>query len=545
MRLYKSILFVFSSLHIISQTPNWQWAKNAGNTASENASGIATDNLGNSYVCGYYFSSSFTIGTATLTNNGNYDLYIAKYDNSGNPIWARSFGGTFDDNANAVAIDASGNVYVTGFFISPTMVCGTTTLTNSAAGDIFILKFDSSGNLIWAKNMGDGGTNQGNAIATDGSGNVFITGQYNSTTLTFGTYTLTSNGNDDMFVAKYDGNGNVMWALSAGDNFSDVGNGITCDATGNVFVTGYFKSSTMALGTTTLVNASATSADLFVLKLSNNGTILTANSTGDIFDEIGYGITADVTGNVIMTGAYFSPTLTIGTSTLTNYGSRDVLTIKCDNSCNFIWARGAGGNSDDYGYGIDTDASGNIYVNGHNHSFLFTHGTYTVSMMGGVGDGFLAAFSSAGTALWLDDMGGGGDDGWNALSTDGAGNLYCAGYFASTSVTLGTTNLVSGGSADLLLAKANTSNGMVYYGAESDNVFSLYPNPSSGEFFVKPLRPSDRIKVEVYNSVGHLVYIEESTDALNKVGLSGSAAGMYFVRLTTDNTSYTKKLILN
>lgn len=545
MRLYKSILFVFLSLQIMSQTANWQWAKNAGSTASENASGIATDNIGNSYVCGYYFSSSFTIGSTTLTNNGNYDLLIAKYDNSGNPIWAKSFGGAYDDNANAIAIDGSGNVYITGYFISPTMVCGTTTLTNSGAGDIFILKFDASGNLIWAKNMGDGGSNQGNAITTDGSGNVFVTGLFNSTTLTLGTFTLTSNGNDDMFVTKLDANGNVIWALSAGDNFSDAGNGITCDAAGNVFVTGYFKSSTMALGTTTLVNASATSADLFVLKLSNSGTVLNANSTGDMFDEIGYGITADATGNVILTGAYFSPTLTIGTSTLTNYGSRDVLTIKCDNTCNFIWARGAGGNSDDYGYGIDTDASGNIYVNGHNHSFLFTHGTYTVSMMGGVGDGFLAAYSSAGTALWLDDVGGGGDDGWNALSTDGAGNLYCAGYFASTSVTLGTTNLVSGGSADLLLAKINTSNGIADLDTQEDHVFISYPNPTSGEFFIKILQQESLEKLEIYNSVGHLVYKAESTEALNKVDLSGSAAGMYFVRLTIDNTSYIKKLILN
>ena len=259
-------------------------------------------------------------------------------------------------------------------------------------------------------------------------------------------------------------------------------------------------------------------------------------------DDVGTGITCDNSGNVIITGYYFSPSLTIGTSTLTNYGNQDILTIKCSNSCNFIWARGAGGNSDDYGYGIKTDASGNIYVNGHNHSFLFTHGTYTVSMAGGVGDGVLTAYSSVGTALWLDGVGGGGDEGWNALSIDGAGNLYCAGYFASSLVTVGTTNLSSAGSADLLVAKLSTVNSVTEINSVSRD-FIIFPNPSNGEVFVSPPVKSDWMKCEVFNSTGYLIYIHESAEQVMRLNLENEAKGIYFIHISSGNHSVTKKLI--
>lgn len=522
--------------------PNWQWAKSHGSTAAENISGLAVNSIGESYACGYYFSSNFTLGTTTLTNNGNYDSYITKFDVNGNPLWAKSFGGGFDDNATGIALDGSGNSYVVGNFISSNMVCGTTTLTNSAFGDLFIVKLDINGNFIWAKNFGDGGNTVATAVTLDATGDILITGFYNSATLTMGTYTLTTFGNDDAFVAKLDANGNVIWAQSFGDNLAENANGITTDPSGNSYITGFYKSSNLTVGSSTLSNASPASADIFLVKMDNTGNVLNAATFGDMLDEVGTGITRDVNGDIILTGYYFSPTLVIGTSTLANNGSRDVLVVKTNSNCAVQWAQGGGGNNDDYGYGIAADAVGRIYVNGHNHSFLASFGTQTLSF-GGVGDGFLVAYSPTGTALWADGMGGGTDDGWNALALDGAGNIFCGGYFSSTSVSLGSTNLNCNGSGDLLLAKMLNTTGLADVNAASPDIL-IYPNPSAGVVHFKSIS-ADYFNLEIYDAQGKLQMnvLHQPSDLT--LDLSYLPKGMYLIRMTSGEAILTKKLLIN
>lgn len=542
MRSYLLIFVFLLTVFVKAQVPNWQWAKGHGSTAAENISGLAVNSIGESYACGYYFSSNFTLGTTTLTNNGNYDSYVAKFDVNGNPLWAKSFGGGFDDNATAIAIDGSGNSYVVGNFISSTMVCGTTTLTNSAFGDLFIVKLDVTGNFVWAKNFGDGGNTVATAVTVDATGNIHIAGFYNSATLTIGTYTLTTFGNDDAFVAKLDANGNVLWAKSFGDNLAENANGITTDPSGNSYITGFYKSTNLTVGSTTLSNASPASADIFLVKMDNAGNVLNAATFGDMLDEVGTGITRDVNGDIILTGYYFSPTLVVGTSSLTNNGSRDVLVIKTNSNCTVQWAQGGGGNNDDYGYGIAADAVGRIYVNGHNHSFLASFGTQTLSF-GGVGDGFLVAYSSTGTALWADGVGGGTDDGWNALALDGAGNIYCGGYFSSTSVSLGSTNLNCNGSGDLLLAKMLNTTGLDFT-ANHENDFIMYPNPSAGVVHFKSLS-ADYFGLEIYDAQGKLQVSLHHQPSDLSLDLSYLPKGMYLTRLKIGEAILTKKLLIN
>lgn len=542
MRFYTLIIILFLTALLKAQVPNWQWAKSHGNMAAENISGLAVNSIGESYACGYYFSSNFTLGTTTLTNNGNYDSYVAKFDVNGNPLWAKSFGGGFDDNATSIAIDASGNSYVVGNFISATMVCGTTTLTNSAFGDMFIVKLDVNGNFVWAKNFGDGGNTSASSVDVDAGGNVLIAGYYNSATLTMGTSTLNTYGNDDAYVAKLDANGNVLWAQSFGDNLAEHANGITTDPSGNSYITGFYKSSNLTVGTTTLNNVSPASADIFLIKLDNAGNVLSSATFGDMLDEVGTGITRDVSGDIILTGYYFSPSLTIGTSTLSNYGSRDVLVVKTNSNCVAQWAQGGGGNNDDYGYGIGVDAVGRIYVNGHNHSFLASFGTQTLSF-GGVGDAFLVAYSPTGTALWADGVGGGADDGWNALALDGAGNIYCGGYFSSTSVSLGATNLNCNGSGDLLLAKMLNTTGFEII-AKNEDDFVMYPNPSSGIVNFR-LLSDEGFDLEVYDAQGKSLFSLSHQPNGLALDFSNYPKGIYLVRMTKGELVLTKKLIIN
>jgi len=195
-----------------SQAPNWLWAKSAGGISSDRGTDIATDASGNVLVTGDFSSSSAIFGTTTLANAGGYDMFIAKYDGSGNVLWAKREGGTSDDRGNGITTDASGNVLVTGNFKSDSMTFGATVLINLNPffSDLFIAKYDTGGNILWAKSAGGTHEDVGNSIITDAGGNVFVAGWFRDS-ISFGTITLTGAG-VDFFVVKYDAGGNVLWA---------------------------------------------------------------------------------------------------------------------------------------------------------------------------------------------------------------------------------------------------------------------------------------------------------------------------------------------
>ncbi len=238
------------------QAQDLVWAKRAGGTSIDFGRGIAVDGSGNSHVTGEFFGSA-TFGPGetnetTLTSAGNRDIFVAKYDASGDLVWAKraGAGGASFDQGLGIAVDGSGNSYVTGHFVgSATFGPGETnetTLTSAGFDDIFVAKYDASGDLVWAKRAGGMSFNDfGQGIAVDGSGNSYVTGNFQGSA-TFGPgetnqTTLTSSaGSFDIFVAKYDASGDLVWAKRAGGTAVDVGNGIAVDGSGNSYVTGDF-----------------------------------------------------------------------------------------------------------------------------------------------------------------------------------------------------------------------------------------------------------------------------------------------------------------
>ncbi len=132
------VLFLIT-LALSGQSHHWEWAKSAAGTDGENINCVTTDINGNVLVSGYFYSQTLTIGNFTLNNSGNYDVFIAKYDSSGNVLWAKSAGGLYDDVGMGIVADLSGNVTVTGYFYSTMLTAGNFSLANKGAGDIFIL----------------------------------------------------------------------------------------------------------------------------------------------------------------------------------------------------------------------------------------------------------------------------------------------------------------------------------------------------------------------------------------------------------------------
>ena len=355
---------------------NWLWAKKAGGTDSDYGYGIAVDASGNSYVIGCFYSATATFGSTTLTGNGINNIFVTKLDSSGNWLWAKNARESPYDYGHGIAVDASGNSYVTGYF-SGTATFGSTTLTSSGGADIFVAKLDSSGNWLWANNAGGTSDECGNGIAVDASGNSYVTGYFYDSA-TFGSTTLTNNGVYDIFIAKLDSSGNWLWAKNAGGSSNDSGNGIAVDASGNSYVTGYFYDSA-TFGSTTLTNNGV--YDIFIAKLDSSGNWLWAKNAGGTYNDCGYGIAVDASGNSYVTGC-FCRSATFGSTTLTSNGDYDIFIAKLDNCGNWLWANNAGGTSDDRGTSIAVDASRNSYVTGYFYDSA-TFGSTTLTSNGG------------------------------------------------------------------------------------------------------------------------------------------------------------------
>ncbi len=173
-----------------------------GGSYDDVANGIAIDGSGNSYVTGFFEETSMTFDTITITGSGNSEIFIVKYDAAGNALWARSIGGNMIDAGNSIASDSNGNSYVTGAFQSDSITFGSTTLTNAGIYDIFVAKYDPLGNVSWAKSVGGTNSDAARDICVDNLGNAYVTGSFQSPSITFGSMTLTNTGVVDIFVAK-------------------------------------------------------------------------------------------------------------------------------------------------------------------------------------------------------------------------------------------------------------------------------------------------------------------------------------------------------
>lgn len=288
--------------------------------------GVAADAQGNVFVTGSFSgkidvnpSTTVTLLSENPASNKLSDIFVVALSSAGAYKWAKAIGGVSADGGDAVALDAAGDVYVTGLFGDKVIFdtdLGGTQLSSNASNDIFVMKMNGGkGNLIWAVNMGGdvtGGVNdEGRGIAVDGSQNVYTTGHFagkadfdpGSTV-----YTLTSGGSTDIYVSKLDPLGKFVWAKAFAGEGADRGHGIALDKSGNVFTTGYFQYSADFDPSTKEYKLTATGGNnIFVSKLDNNGNFLWASSFGTGGDQ-GQAIATDPSLNVLTTGFFLDKT---------------------------------------------------------------------------------------------------------------------------------------------------------------------------------------------------------------------------------------------
>jgi hypothetical protein len=395
----------------LSPTGTFMWARQFGANDADRANAIKLDASGNVYIAGTYRLSP-TFDAFPLNNVAGYDIFVAKLNGAtGAVTWAKSMGGSGADQAFGIGLDPSGNVYTAGSFSNTAdfdpgiNVANLTSVSNS--DDIFISKLDNNGNYIWAKGIGGNG-NDGALAATVNSTGIYITGEFENT-VDFdpgaGVTSYTSNGGWDIFAARYDLSGNMIWAGGIGANIRDAGYGITADGSGNAYVTGAFQNQAdfdPGPGTLNLTPSANANYDIFVAKFNSNGTLNWAKNFGDNGDDLGQSIALDGAGNVYSMGSFkktvdFDPGA--GTANLTFLGNGDIYILKLTNAGNFGSVTQIGGpsNDDSKGGAITVNSENNVYLTGAyrgNTDFDPGAGTTTITSNGGV-DFFIEKFGQA------------------------------------------------------------------------------------------------------------------------------------------------------
>ena len=427
------------------QNVHFDWVGHLGSENDEYSQQVIADEQGNVYLLGSFegtIDADPGHGRVLLSAVGSTDVFVCKFEASGRLLWAKALGGMEDDYAYALALDGLGNLYVGGDFggtadFDPGP--GTLNLTAKGGADVFVCKWSSEGEVLWARSFGGLAGDYSEALAVDDSGNVYVTGQYRET-VDFdpgvGVTLHTAMGQSDVFVQKLDSHGNLQWAKSLGGRAADNGQAITVDEQGCVYVAGTFRD-TVDFDSTVRPLASLGRDDLFLQKRRADGTLQwTQHLGGKGIDQIG-SILLDTRGDLLLT-ASFSDTLSLSVlgenHTLVAHDGADALLIKTDHQGECQWARILQGNGAQLPPAITSDVIGSIYLAGSYTDTidLNPNRSHAHFVADGGRDAYLVKLSPHGRYAWAKTFGGREDEVVEGVTLDGMGNVYLAGFFDGT-----------------------------------------------------------------------------------------------------------------
>ena len=443
--------------------PEIDWSSYLGGTNADHGRGVAIDPSGNVYVTGYTFSSDFPAsGGFDPSLGGGSDAFISKVDPSGSSlIWSSYLGGSEHEHAHAIAVDAGGNAYVTGYTLSADFPkAGGFDATNGGVEDAFVAKLDTNGSLLWSSYLGGSGPDQGNGIAVDAGGAVIVVGHTLSPNFpASGGFDVVLDGGDDGFVTRVLATGSGLdWSSFLGGDSDDTATAVALDTSGNALITGTTLSADFPSAGGFDPMGGGGVEDAFVTKVDTAGPSLVWSSyLGGSASDRGLGIAVDAAGDVYVTGHTVSASFPIvGGFDSALDGALDAFVTKVNAlGSSLAWSSFLGGEGDDYGYAIAIDALGAAHVAGRTTSIDFvTTGGFDTAL-GGPVDAFVAKVDPAGAAVeWSSYVGGAGSDYSYAIAVRSDGNVALAGETFSTDFpsTRG-FDATHGGSADAFVTR--------------------------------------------------------------------------------------------
>ncbi len=479
----------------------YQWGFGIGSDHADGGSGLAVDPDGNAYLSGYFAGPGVDFdpgsGTANLSTLAdttfNTDAFVAKYAANGGYLWAKNAKGTGNDSGSRITTDGNGNIYAAGYFSGSNADFdpGPAQVLMSAGyllnRDGFIWNLTKDGQYGWAVHVGLYGSDfygamACNKVARDAAGNVYVTGQIFGYNIDMdpgpGEALLSATGElSDAYFAKYDANGNFVWAKRVGGVDFDYGAGIALDADGNIYL---LASSWLETpfdydpgpGEALLAPEPGVWLNTIVAKYDNDGNYLWAKLLQSCDPRA---LTVDDNGNTYFTGQFVGTDIDFDPGPGTAYMSTvdddyNIFMARFDADGNYVWAKSMGGDSYESAWAIALDPDGNVCLGGEFDSDLadFDPGPGEALLtLVKQGDMFLAKYTAGGEYLWARSAGGKGSEEVRGVATDGSGNIYIAGLFFGTGADFdpgpGTLILDSAeDTSDIFLAKYTPSGDLVW-----------------------------------------------------------------------------------
>lgn len=415
-----------------------------GNTGFNAATAIAVDASGAAYIAGYTDSDTLpTVNPVQNFNSGSVAVFVAKLNPAGNAlVYCTYMGGSDDDRAYALAVDATGAAYVAGTTTSPNFPTLNAMQSNLAGGrNAFVFKLNPAGDmLVFSTFLGGNGGDTANGIAIDTAGNSYVVGDTTSMNFPANAYQTSYHGSQDAFVSKLSSDGGrLLFSTYLGGSSTDHGGAIAVDSTGTVYVTGSTWSSDFPVANSFQRSIGGPS-NAFIARLSSNGntllfsTYLGGSGASVAYPETGQGIALDSAGDAYVVGVTSSANFPLFNAIQPQLlGFTDAFVTKVDPSGSLLFSTYLGGSGVDIGNAIAVDASGAAYVVGYTYSTDFPVTTSAVQTAnGGSCDAFLFKLSPMGdTLLYATYLGGSGADTASGIALDFSGNVYLAGWTMS------------------------------------------------------------------------------------------------------------------
>lgn len=529
------IFFAFFMISHLAFGQNWQWAKKIGGTDVE--IGSAKLDANNSIYCSGWFRNNCYFDNDTLFSLGYDDLFLAKYDASGNELWAKRFGGNNPFNSNEYVTDylidnASNCLYYTGTFYG-TLNIDSYSVISGGGLDMFLAKFDFAGNCLWLKKAGSISDDRPATVSLDALGNIFWTG-----VLANNGFFETSSLDKGVFLSKIDTNGNLIWARN------EITGGY---ATQIKIIDNYMILSGVAENDTTVIDTanliSQHIGGIFLVKLDTTGNFISGRKFESNLASFITGFELDGSNNIYAVGQ-FTDSLIIDVDTLTNNAIADMFFAKFDNNYNLVWVNQSHANGA-YGANIGSitkDFDDNFYLAGY-FGGNATFGTFNINSSI-TKDMFLARYDQNGDCIGIRHF---GEAESGQVNVDSNGDLIVSGNFIG-SVNIGSTTLSSSGLIDIFFAKSDAITGIGDREIDPKNSLIIYANPNAGKCNITV--PDDfvhekNLTLSIFDNTGKLIQQKtlEMNDGKIKISLEEESKGIYNVTLSNKKKSYNGKIV--
>jgi hypothetical protein len=418
--------------------------------------GIVVDGSGASVVLGT-LNGTASFGGGSLTSAGGGDIYLVKYSATGGYLWSFRVGGPQNEVPKGIAIDAAGNIVITGFF-GGTVDFGGGPLTGSSASG-FVAKYSPTGTHLWSRRLstGTGILDEGTAVGVDGAGNVILAGGFYGT-VNFGGGALTSAGSEDIILLKYNSAGAFLWSRAIGGASDEIVLSLAVDTTTGEFVTGGYFAAVVDFGGGRFTSFGGN--DAFVARYNSSGAHVWSKQWGSTAEDKAFSVAVDRLGDVAVSGL-FTNNVDFGGGPITNVGgvgSGDIFLVKLSPAGIHMWSKGFGSSLglNQLGYGVAFDGAGSVLLTG---TIVALTAPYTIDLGGGplTGDGysnaFIAKYGSDGSHTWSKRYLAGGNNAVGlGVAADSLNNVLSTGYYAN-SINFGGTTLLSPGAYDAYLVE--------------------------------------------------------------------------------------------